>query len=67
MNDFSRPALLVALVLLFVVLTSIGPGFLFGLGMKSTLRWLLIGGLIYLVVARGGCGSRCGKRDVEAV
>ena len=58
MEDISRPALIVALVLLFVVLTSIGPGFMFGIGLSELARWVLIGGLIYLVLTKGCCGAR---------
>lgn len=63
MRDISRPLLLVALGVLFVVLTSVGPGFFFGFHFGGTLRWVLFGLLIYFIFARGGgcCGSgtRC--------
>ncbi|MFT4605332.1 MAG: hypothetical protein ACI9W4_002071 [Rhodothermales bacterium] len=62
MRDLSRPALLIALGLLFVLLTSMGPGFFFGISLSGLSRWFLIGLLIYFAMNRcggRGCGSRC--------
>ena len=60
MRDLSRPALLIALALLFVVLTANGPGLLFGISISSTVKWVLFGLLIYFIMSGGCCGrSRC--------
>ncbi|MBO6575370.1 MAG: hypothetical protein JJ896_08145 [Rhodothermales bacterium] len=62
MRDFSRPALLVALVALFLVLTSTGPGFFFGISFSSTLRWVLFGLLIWFLCSSCGGSGCCGRR-----
>jgi hypothetical protein len=62
MRDLSRPALLIALGLLFVFLTSMGPGFFFGISLTGVSRWFLIGLLIYFAMnccGGNGCRSAC--------
>lgn len=60
MRDLSRPALLIALGLLFVFLTSMGPGFFFGISLTGVSRWFLIGLLFYF--ALNCCGRACRSR-----
>ena len=62
MRDFNRPALLAALLLLFVFLTTMGPGFMFGISLSGAARWILVGLLVYLAFnccGGGRCGCRC--------
>ncbi|NNE70580.1 MAG: hypothetical protein HKN29_09500 [Rhodothermales bacterium] len=61
MQDYSRPLLLAAIAVLFLVLTSMGPGLFFGISLSGAARWFLIGLLIWFVVSRNGgcCGGRC--------
>jgi hypothetical protein len=72
MRDFSRPALLIALVLLFLLLTK-GGGFLLGISIAGGVRWLLIGLAVYLCFncfgggcfGRAGCGTRADEPESD--
>lgn len=64
MRDYSRLALLVALVLLFVVFSSFNVWALFGCGwMDGVWPWLLVGLTVSYFMRGGGCcGRACRPR-----